>query len=118
MKLLKILFRILKKFHSRNPGIQIAVTGCAVETNFDTFKEMKEVSFIVKNGRKLDPASWNRLPIKQFKSKYHKKDLRNLNRVNPSNSKIRKFIKIQNGCDHSCTFCIIPKCREKALVII
>ena len=105
----------IKKFHSRNPGIQIAVTGCAVETNFDTFKEMKEVSFIVKNGRKLDPASWNRLPIKQFKSKYHKKDLRNLNRVNPSNSKIRKFIKIQNGCDHSCTFCIIPKCRGKSV---
>lgn len=105
----------IKKFHSRNPSIQIAVTGCAVETNFDTFKEMKEVSFIVKNGRKLDPNSWNRLPIKKFNSKYHEKDIRNLNRVNPSNSKIRKFIKIQNGCDHSCTFCIIPKCRGKSV---
>ena len=39
----------IKKFHSRNPDVKIAVTGCATETNFETFQNMDEVSFIIKN---------------------------------------------------------------------
>ena len=42
-------------------------------------------------------------------------EFKNLHRENPSNSNIRKFVKIQNGCDHSCTFCIIPSCRGKSV---
>ena len=38
-------------------------------------------------------------------------DFKNLHKENPSNSNVRKFVKIQNGCDHSCTFCIIPSLR-------
>ena len=45
----------------------------------------------------------------------HEKDFIKLKKINPSNSKVRKFIRIQNGCDHSCTFCIIPKCRGKSI---
>ncbi len=105
----------IKKFHIRNPDIKIVVTGCAVETNLNTFKNMKEIAYIVKNGEKLVSTSWKKLPSSKSKSRVHKKDAASLKKINPSNSKVRKFIKIQNGCDHSCTFCIIPKCRGKSI---
>ena len=101
----------IKKFHIRNPKIKIAVTGCAAETNFETFKNMKEVSFIIKNEKKLLSRTWKKIPISKVKVNLDKKDFLKLKKTNPSNSKVRKFVRIQNGCDHSCTFCIIPKCR-------
>ena len=105
----------IKKFHIRNPNVKIAVTGCAVETNLEYFENMKEVSFVIKNNSKLKENSWNKLSVKKTKKNFHRKDIASLIRTNPSNSDVRKFIKIQNGCDHSCTFCIIPKCRGKSI---
>ncbi|MBF96250.1 MAG: Threonylcarbamoyladenosine tRNA methylthiotransferase MtaB [Alphaproteobacteria bacterium MarineAlpha9_Bin4] len=105
----------IKKFHDRNPDIKIAVTGCAVETNHETFKKMKEVSFIINNKKKLLESSWKNLSVDNSKIRLHDKDNLSLIKTNPSNSSVRKFIKIQNGCDHSCTFCIIPKCRGKSV---
>ena len=105
----------IKKFHLRNPDMKIAVTGCAAETNFETFNNMNEVSFVIKNNKKLLEESWKKLPTKKILTDLHEKDLIKLKKVNPSNSKVRKFIRIQNGCDHSCTFCIIPKCRGKSI---
>ena len=105
----------IKKFHARNPKVKIAVTGCAVETNYELFKNMKEVSYIIKNNRKLDKVAWPMSKNSITKRVFHKKDSLILDRTNPSNSDVRKFIRIQNGCNHSCTFCIIPKCRGKSV---
>ena len=105
----------IKKFHARNPEVKIAVTGCAIETNFELFKNMKEVSYIIKNNRKLDKAVWAIPSDKIANKSLHKKDLLILEKINPSNSNVRKFIRIQNGCNHSCTFCIIPTCRGKSV---
>ncbi|MEC8100179.1 MAG: tRNA (N(6)-L-threonylcarbamoyladenosine(37)-C(2))-methylthiotransferase MtaB [Pseudomonadota bacterium] len=105
----------IKKFHLRNPEMKIAVTGCAVETNYKIFSEMKEVSFVIKNSSKLRQESWKKLSIDNKSKTFHEKDETVLKKVNPSNSNIRKFLRIQNGCDHSCTFCIIPKCRGKSV---
>ena len=54
----------IKKFHLRNPDMKIAVTGCAAETNFETFNNMNEVSFVIKNNKKLLEESWKNLPTK------------------------------------------------------
>ena len=105
----------IKKFHTRNPEVKIAVTGCAVETNFKTFNNMKEVSFVIQNNKKLLEDTWRKIPSNKSLTNYHEKDFIRLKKTNPSNSKVRKFIRIQNGCDHSCTFCIIPKCRGKSM---
>ena len=105
----------IKKFHTRNPEVKIAVTGCAVETNFKTFNNMKEVSFVIQNNKKLLEETWSKIPSNKSLTNYHEKDFIRLKKTNPSNSKVRKFIRIQNGCDHSCTFCIIPKCRGKSM---
>ena len=105
----------IKKFHTRNPEVKIAVTGCAVETNCKIFNNMKEVSFVIQNNKKLLEDTWRKIPSNKSLTNYHEKDFIRLKKTNPSNSKVRKFIRIQNGCDHSCTFCIIPKCRGKSM---
>lgn len=104
----------IRKFHIRNPDIKIAVTGCAVETNHETFNNMREVSYVIGNNYKLKDAAWKSLITNSGKERLTEKDSINLKKTNPSNSTVRKFIRIQSGCDHSCTFCIIPKCRGKS----
>ena len=106
--------KYIKSFHKINPEVKIAVTGCAVESDLDIFKNMNEVSFIVSNKNKLSEDKWDIIK-KSFKNK--SLDPLNFNisiKENPSNSNIRKFIRVQSGCDHSCTFCIIPKCRGES----
>ena len=106
--------KYIKSFHKINPEVKIAVTGCAVESDLDIFKNMNEVSFIVSNKNKLSEDKWD-IVKKSVKNK--SLDPLNFNisiKENPSNSNIRKFIRVQSGCDHSCTFCIIPKCRGES----
>ena len=107
--------KYIKTFHKLNPKVKIALTGCGIETDHKFFKDMEEVSFIIKNNDKLSKEKWidvqrnikseSKVPFK-FKK---------VEKENPSNSLVRKFIKIQNGCNHSCTFCIIPKCRGSSV---
>ena len=54
--------------------MKIAVTGCATETNFETFKNMDEVSFIIKNNEKLLEDSWKKLLVKETPASFHEKD--------------------------------------------
>ena len=77
---------------------------------------MDEVSFIIKNKKKLlEVVVGKKYLSKKSFSKFHEKDFLKLKKTNPSNSQVRKFVRIQNGCDHSCTFCIIPKCRGASI---
>ena len=68
----------IKKFHLRNPDMKIAVTGCAAETNFETFSNMNEVSFVIKNNKKLLEESWKKLPTNKHLLPCMKKILSNL----------------------------------------
>ena len=76
---------------------------------------MKEVSFVIKNKKKLLSETWKKIPIDKTQINLDNKDFLKLKKTNPSNSQVRKFVRIQNGCDHSCTFCIIPKCRGASI---
>ncbi len=82
----------IKKFHARNPEVKIAVTGCAVETNHETFKNMKEVSFVINNRNKLNKSSWESIPANKTKKYFHEKDILNFKKTNPANSRVRKFV--------------------------
>ncbi len=111
---LKSVKKNIKSFHKLNPEVKIAVTGCAVESDHDTFKNMREVNYIVNNKDKLSKSNWDNIQ-KDIRNKSQENfNFKGINKENPSNSFVRKFIKIQNGCDHSCTFCIIPSCRGKS----
>lgn len=104
--------KVIRSFSKKNPEAKIVVTGCGVESDKELFEEMDEVSEVVKNSEKLNAKIWNKI------SGSYASDLKIdnfVNKENPSNSSVRKFVKIQNGCNHSCTFCIIPACRGKSV---
>ena len=102
----------IRAFSKKNPEAKIIVTGCGVASDKKLFEEMIEVSEVVKNSEKLNSKTWEKISPSNFQKL---KIDAFANRENPSNSSVRKFVKIQNGCNHSCTFCIIPSCRGKSI---
>lgn len=88
--------RAIRRARAAHPGARLLVTGCAVETERDEIAAMPEVDALVPNVAKLLPASYGLTA----------------NRSSTATAKrTRAFVAIQNGCDHSCTFCIIPQGR-------
>ena len=104
--------KLIRAFSKKSPETKIIVTGCGVESDKKLFEEMIEVSEVVKNSDKLDSKTWKKISPSNFQEL---KINDCSNKENPSNSSVRKFVKIQNGCNHSCTFCIIPFCRGKSI---
>lgn len=100
--------RRLKREHPERP---IVVTGCAAQTDAHRFAAMAEVSFVVGNAEKLNPATWQALD--RAEDKLVTSDImaaRNiaLPQIGGFEARARGFVQVQNGCDHRCTFCIIP----------
>ncbi|MBB4658085.1 threonylcarbamoyladenosine tRNA methylthiotransferase MtaB [Parvularcula dongshanensis] len=91
-------------------GRRVIATGCAVQTDPDGFAAMPEVARTLGNAEKLDPSSWARphAPEDVFARTA-------LPRApSPAAVAIRAHLEVQNGCDHRCTFCIIPYGRGQA----
>lgn len=85
----------IRKARRRRPDARLLVTGCAAEIEREQIAAMPEVDGLVPNARKLDPRAWN-LPAPPAE-------------ILPRRT--RAFIAVQNGCDHACTFCVIPQGR-------
>ncbi len=99
----------IRKAHKEKPDAQIIVTGCAAQTTPEMFAEMPEVSMVLGNEEKLRPQSWkpganDRVRVNEIMSprKNH------LHMIEGLTERTRAFVQVQNGCDHRCTFCIIP----------
>ncbi|ABD25845.1 MiaB-like tRNA modifying enzyme [Novosphingobium aromaticivorans DSM 12444] len=92
--------RAVRRLRRENPEARLVVTGCAATIERDAFAGMVEVDAVVPNAAKLEPSSWN-APTGA--------------RPLPRRAHTRAFIPVQNGCDHSCTFCIIPQGRGKSV---
>ena len=94
----------IRRARRANPSARLLVTGCAAETEREAIAAMPEVDGLVANAAKLDPRAWN------------------LPETAPPAPKrrTRAFVAIQNGCDHACTFCVIPQGRgpSRSLPII
>jgi threonylcarbamoyladenosine tRNA methylthiotransferase MtaB len=93
------------------PDRRIAVTGCAAQVDADRFAAMEEVSFVVGNAEKLKPATWRDLG--SVEGKIVNSDIMAardiaLPEIDRFEARARGFVQVQNGCDHRCTFCIIP----------
>jgi threonylcarbamoyladenosine tRNA methylthiotransferase MtaB len=85
----------IRRTGRERPSARIIATGCAVETDRAAFAGMSEIAAVVPNGQKTVPATWGKpgtAAVKPAGIENH----------------TRGFIAIQNGCDHRCTFCIIP----------
>jgi threonylcarbamoyladenosine tRNA methylthiotransferase MtaB len=85
----------IRKARRLHPGARLLVTGCAAEVEREQFAAMPEVDGLVANARKLDPRAWNVAPSPAPVPPRH----------------TRALISVLNGCDHSCTFCVIPQGR-------
>ena len=88
----------IRKARRNRPDARLLVTGCAADVERDQLAAMPEVDGLIANETKLDPRAWN-VPAEAAP-------------VVPQHT--RAFIAVQNGCDHSCTFCVIPQGRGKS----
>ena len=89
--------RAVRRLRRENPDARLVVTGCAATIEHDAFAGMAEVDAVVPNSAKLKPEAWT--------------DRLAGPRQVPNGTHTRAFVPVQNGCDHACTFCIIPQGR-------
>ncbi|HLF58230.1 MAG TPA: tRNA (N(6)-L-threonylcarbamoyladenosine(37)-C(2))-methylthiotransferase MtaB [Alphaproteobacteria bacterium] len=103
----------------RRPGSRIVVTGCAAQIDPDKFAAMDEVDLVVGNIEKLDAAFYGRNIARPYDfaqengAKILVNDIMSVREtathlVPGFEGRARAFVQIQQGCDHRCTFCIIP----------
>ena len=85
----------IRRARRARPDARLLVTGCAAEIERDRLAAMPEVDGLVPNAAKLDARAWNVAP--------------GATPVPPTHT--RAFVAVQNGCDHACTFCVIPQGR-------
>lgn len=99
----------IRRAHRERPDAKIVVTGCAAQTDAKSFADMPEVSLILGNEEKLKPESW--LPGSNERvrvSNIMEAKTQRLQMIEGLTERTRAFVQVQNGCDHRCTFCIIP----------
>lgn len=105
----------IRKQRRANPDAQIIVTGCAAQTEPATFSVMPEVNVVLGNTEKMDPATWVDLtPDLIGKTEaVQVDDIMSVTEtaghlIDGFGTRSRAYVQVQNGCDHRCTFCIIP----------
>ena len=99
----------IRRIAREKPGAKIIVSGCAAETERAAFAAMPEVAHVLGNARKTEIGAWRALAMGQAPAD----DIMQMRQAAPLAvdriaGHTRAFLAIQNGCDHRCTFCVIP----------
>jgi threonylcarbamoyladenosine tRNA methylthiotransferase MtaB len=97
----------IRRVRRENPGARIVVTGCAAQADAKTFAAMPEVDRVIGNEEKFDAKVWGAT------DKVAVSDIMSVKTMRPHaidhiEGHTRAFVQVQNGCDHRCTFCVIP----------
>ena len=107
----------IRKLRRDNPSSQMIVTGCAAQIEPETFSEMSEVDLVIGNTEKMNFDTWSEISNKpDFVGKTEKVMVDDIMSVKNTaghlidgfGTRSRAYVQVQNGCDHRCTFCIIP----------
>ncbi|MCV2881999.1 tRNA (N(6)-L-threonylcarbamoyladenosine(37)-C(2))-methylthiotransferase MtaB [Actibacterium sp. XHP0104] len=107
----------IRKLRRDNPGATLIVTGCAAQTEPDTFAAMAEVDMVIGNTEKMQAETWARMAKgPDFIGETEKVQVDDIMSVTETaghlidgfGTRSRAYVQVQNGCDHRCTFCIIP----------
>ena len=115
----------VRRLRRERPNVRIVVTGCAAQTEPESFGAMAEVDRVLGNHDKLDPAAWRTARAVMAaaaagqgpgEAKVAVNDIMAvretaLHLVDGFEGRCRGFVQVQNGCDHRCSFCIIPFAR-------
>ena len=113
--------RAVRRARRDNPHARIVVTGCAAQIDPDTFAAMPETDQVVGNAEKMDAATF----LDPGTARIRVNDIQSVRETAPfftgsanaphrHQDRTRAFLQVQNGCDHRCTFCIIPYGRGRA----
>jgi len=99
----------IRRARRKNPDAKIIVTGCAAQIDPEGFGAMAEVDRVIGNDEKLKAESWGN----GASEKVQVNDIMSVKEtashlIEGFEGRARAFIQVQNGCDHRCTFCIIP----------
>ena len=105
----------IRRLSRENPGAAIIVTGCAAQTEPETFAAMPEVTRVVGNHEKMQAETWKGIATPDLIGVTEKVQVDDIMSVRETAGHLidgfgrhRAYVQVQNGCDHRCTFCIIP----------
>ena len=106
----------IRRLRKDNPDARLIVTGCAAQTEPETFAAMPEVDLVLGNLEKMKPESWATLSAPDFRPPTEKVMVNDImsatetagHLIDGFGTRARAYVQVQNGCDHRCTFCIIP----------
>jgi threonylcarbamoyladenosine tRNA methylthiotransferase MtaB len=105
----------IRRLARENPGAVVIVTGCAAQTEPETFAAMPEVTRVVGNHEKMQAATWAGLAAPDLIGATERVQVDDIMSVRETAGHLidgfgrhRAYVQVQNGCDHRCTFCIIP----------
>lgn len=105
----------IRKLRKAHPDARLIVTGCAAQTEPETFSAMPEVDAVIGNTEKMQGATWQGLAA-NFIGETETVQVDDIMSVTETaghlidgfGTRSRAYVQVQNGCDHRCTFCIIP----------
>ena len=102
----------IRKVKKENQQSQVVLTGCAAQIHKKDFEAMSEVDSIIGNKEKLESSTYKTIresnkPVNLVGDIFENEQAISPI-INKVKNRIRGFVQIQNGCDHRCTFCIIP----------
>ncbi|MEL7464727.1 MAG: tRNA (N(6)-L-threonylcarbamoyladenosine(37)-C(2))-methylthiotransferase MtaB [Pseudomonadota bacterium] len=106
----------IRRLRRDNPDARVIVTGCAAQTEPETFAAMPEVDLVLGNLEKMQGESWRKLSAPDFIPPTEKVVVDDImaatetagHLIDGFGTRARAYVQVQNGCDHRCTFCIIP----------
>jgi len=105
----------IRRLARANPGAPVIVTGCAAQTEPETFAAMPEVARVIGNAEKMRPETWAGLAVPDLIGATERVQVDDIMSVRDTAGHLidgfgrhRAYVQVQNGCDHRCTFCIIP----------
>ncbi len=98
----------IRRARRERPGARLIVTGCAAQIDPDAFAAMREVDLVLGNAEKAAPGA-----LLETATRVRVNDIMSVHEtaghmVDGLKDRARAYVEIQNGCDHRCTFCIIP----------
>ncbi len=101
----------IRRLRRDHPDARLIVTGCAAQTEPETFAAMDEVDLVIGNAEKMQSQTWAGLMEETERVKVD--DIMSVTEtaghlIDGFGTRSRAYVQVQNGCDHRCTFCIIP----------
>ncbi len=106
----------IRKLRRENPSARMIVTGCAAQTEPETFANMPEVDQVIGNLEKMQGETWRNLAVPNLIGPTEKILVNDImaatetagHLIDGFGTRARAYVQVQNGCDHRCTFCVIP----------